>query len=275
LLGVSKSSLYYVPVPIPQRDIDIMALLDKKYTDRPYYGVRRMTVYLQRDEKVEVGRDHVRTLLRQMGIMALFPTRNLSRPNPAHRVYPYLLKGLAITRPNQVWGVDITYIRLARGFAYLVAILDWYSRRVLSWKLSNTLESDFCVAALDEALRRHGRPEIFNSDQGSQFTSEDFIGRLKAEETVKISMDSRGRAYDNIFTERLWWAVKYEDIFLHEYQDIPACRAGLERYFSFYNTERRHQALEYNTPWETYKAGTDWSVNDGRCELMQTTLGRA
>jgi putative transposase len=146
-------------------------------------------------------------------------------------VYPYLLKGVEITRPNQVWSVDITYIRLAHGFAYLVAIIDWYSRRVLSWRLSNTLESDFCVEALDESLRRHGKPEIFNSDQGSQFTSEAFIARLKAEETVKTSMDGRGRAYDNIFVERLWWAVKYEDIFLHDYQDIPECKSGLERYY--------------------------------------------
>jgi putative transposase len=264
-----------VPVPVSQRDLNIMALLDQKYTDRPYYGVRRMWKYLQMDKKITVGRDHVRTLLRKMGIMALFPTRNLSKPNPSHRIYPYLLKGLEIVRPNQVWGVDITYVRLARGFAYLVAIIDWYSRRVLSWKLSNTLESGFCVEALDDALQRHGKPEIFNSDQGSQFTSEVFIDRLKAEETVRISMDGRGRAYDNIFTERLWWAVKYEDIFLHEYQDIPACRAGLERYFSFYNTERRHQSLEYQTPWEMFRAGIDWSVNDGRNGLMQTTLGRA
>lgn len=265
-----------MPVPVSQRDLDIMSLLDQKYTDRPYYGVRRMWKYLQIDKEIAVGRDHVRTLLRRMGIMALFPTRNLSKPNPAHRIYPYLLKGLEIVRPNQVWGVDITYVRLAqRGFAYLVAIIDWYSRQVLSWRLSNTLDSGFCVEVLDDALRRHGRPEIFNSDQGSQFTSEDFIGRLKAEETVKISMDGRGRAYDNIFTERLWWAVKYEDIYLHEYQDIPQCRAGLERYFSFYNTERRHQSLEYKTPLETYKTGIDWRVNDGQTGMMQTTLGRA
>ena len=264
-----------MPAPVSQRDLDIMALHDEKYTDRPYYGIRRMTVYLQRDEKVDVGKDHVRTLLRRMGIMALFPTRNLSRPNPAHRVYPYLLKGVEIVRPNQVWSVDITYIRLAHGFAYLVAVIDWYSRRVLSWRLSNTLESDFCVEALNEALRRHGKPEIFNSDQGSQFTSEDFINRLKAEETVKISMDSRGRAYDNIFVERLWWAVKYEDIYLHDYQDIPECKRGLEKYFGFYNAERRHQSLEYKTPWEAYKAGMNWDVADGRNSLMQTTLGRA
>ena len=157
-----------MPVPVSQRDIDIMALLDLKYTDRPYYGVLRMTAYLQKDEEITVGKDHVRTLLRRMGIMALFPTRNLSKPNPAHRVYPYLLKGVEITRINQVWSTDITYVRLGRrGFAYLVAVIDWYSRRVLSWKLSNTLESGFCVEALDEALRLHGKPEIFNSDQAA------------------------------------------------------------------------------------------------------------
>ena len=264
-----------MPVPVSQRDIDIMALLDQKYTDRPYYGVLRMTTYLQIDEKIVIGKDHVRTLLRRMGVMALFPTRNLSRPNPAHRVYPYLLRGVDIMRVNQVWSIDITYVRLGRGFAYLVAVIDWYSRRGLSWKLSNTLESEFCVEALDEALRLHGKPEIFNSDQGCQFTSEAFINRLKAAETVKISMDGRGRAYDNIFVERLWWTVKYEDIFLHGYQNIPECKSGLERYFRFYNTERRHQSLENRTPWEAYKAGMAWNVTDGRNSLMQTTLGRA
>ena len=275
MLGINKSTLYYEPVPVCQRDVDIMALLDKKYTDRPYYGVLRMTTYLQKDEKYVIGKDHVRTLLRRMGIMALFPTRNLSKPNPAHLVYPYLLRGVDITRVNQVWSIDITYVRLGRGFAYLVAVIDWCSRRVLSWKLSNTLESEFCVEALDEALRLHGKPEIFNSDQGSQFTSAAFINRLKAAETVKISMDGRGRAYDNIFVERLWWTVKYENIFLHDYESIPECRSGLERYFRFYNTERRHQSLENRTPWEVYKAGMDWNVADGRNSLMQTTLGRA
>lgn len=276
LLGVSKSSLYYVPVAVSQRDLNIMALLDNKYTDRPYYGVRRMWKYLQIDKKIVIGRDHVRTLLRKMGIMALFPNRNLSKPNMAHKIYPYLLKGLDIVRANQVWSADITYVRLAqRGFAYLVAIIDWYSRRVLSWRLSNTLESDFCVDALDDALRRYGKPEIFNSDQGAQFASGDFIGRLEDVKSVKISMDGRGRAYDNIFTERLWWAVKYEEIYLHEYQDIPQCRAGLEAYFNFYNTKRRHQSLGYKTPCETYAAGLDWRVKDGEIGMMQTTLRMA
>lgn len=255
MLGVNKSTLYYEPAPVSQRNLDIMALLDKKYTVRPYYGVRRMTVYLRKDEGYDVGKDLVRTLLRLMGIMALFPKKNLSRRNPAHKVYPYLLRGVAIVRVNQVWSVDITYVRLAHGFAYLVAIIDWYSRRVLSWRLSNTLESDFCVEALKESLTLYGKPEIFNSDQGSQFTSESFTKILIDEKSVKISMDGRGRAYDNIFVERLWRSVKYEDIFLHQYQNIPECKVGLGKYFRFYDAERRHQALDYKTPREVYLEG--------------------
>ena len=251
-----------------------MTLLDKKYTARPYYGVRRMTAYLQKDEKYEVGKDHVRTLLRRMGIMALFPTRNLSKPNPAHKIYPYLLSGVAIVRVNQVWSVDITYIRLAHGFAYLVAVIDWYSRRVLSWRLSNTLESGFCVEALEESLRLYGLPEIFNSDQGSQFTSESFTSRL-LENNVKISMDGRGRAYDNIFIERLWRSVKYEDIYLRQYQNIPECKTGLGKYFGFYDTERRHQSLDYKTPQEVYSEGLANYCEGGRSRVMQSTLGRA
>lgn len=255
MLGVNKSTLYYEPAPVSQRNLDIMTLLDRKYTVRPYYGVRRMTVYLRKDEGYDVGKDLVRTLLRLMGIMALFPKKNLSRRNPAHKVYPYLLRGVAIVRVNQVWSVDITYVRLAHGFAYLVAIIDWYSRRVLSWRLSNTLESDFCVEALKESLTLYGKPEIFNSDQGSQFTSESFTKVLIDEKSVKISMDGRGRAYDNIFVERLWRSVKYEDIFLHQYQNIPECKLGLGKYFRFYDAERRHQALDYKTPREVYLEG--------------------
>lgn len=275
LLGINISTLYYVPVPVSQYDLDIMALLDKKYTDRPYYGVRRMTVYLVKDEGYDIGKDYVRTLLRRMGIMALFPTRNLSKPNPAHKIYPYLLKGVKIVRVNQVWSVDITYVRLAHGFAYLVAIIDWYSRRVLSWRLSNTLECEFCVEALEEAIALYGTPEIFNSDQGSQFTSESFTGRLLAEENVKISMDGRGRAYDNIFVERLWWSVKYEDIYLNGYQGIPDCKSGLGRYFRFYNMERRHQSLDYKTPCEVYAKGIAKRGVSSRDRELQSTLGRA
>ena len=267
MLGINKSTLYYEPVPVSQTDLDIMTLLDKKYTARPYYGVRRMTAYLQKDEKYEVGKDHVRTLLRRMGIMALFPIRNLSKPNPAHKIYPYLLSGVEIVRVNQVWSVDITYVRLAHGFAYLVAVIDWYSRRVLSWRLSNTLESGFCVEALEESLRLYGLPEIFNSDQGSQFTSESFTSRL-LENNVKISMDGRGRAYDNIFIERLWRSVKYEDIYLRQYQNIPECKTGLGKYFGFYDTERRHQALDYKTPQEVYSEGMANCCEGGRSRVM-------
>lgn len=251
-----------------------MALLDKKYTARPYYGVRRMRVYLTKDEGYIIGKDHVRTLLRLMGIMALFPTRNLSMSNPAHKIYPYLLKGVEVTRSNQVWSIDITYIRLAHGFAYLVAVIDWYSRRILSWRLSNTLESDFCVEALEESMELYGTPEIFNSDQGSQFTSESFTSRLIAK-NVKISMDGRGRAYDNIFVERLWRSVKYEDIYLRQYQNIPDCKIGLGEYFRFYDAERRHQALDYKTPREVYFEGMKNCGVSSRDREMQSTLGRA
>ena len=274
LLGINKSTLYYEPVPVSQEDLDIMALLDKKYTARPYYGVRRMTAYLTKDEGCVVGRDHVRTLLRRMGIMALFPTRNLSKPNLAHKIYPYLLTGVEILRVNQVWSVDITYVRLAHGFAYLVAVIDWYSRRVLSWRLSNTLESDFCVEALEESMRLYGKPEIFNSDQGSQFTSESFTSRLIAG-NVRISMDGRGRAYDNIFIERLWRSVKYEDIYLRQYRSIPECRIGLGEYFRIYDVERRHQSLDYKTPYEVYCEGIGQRGDGAGEREKQSTLGRA
>jgi putative transposase len=186
-----------------------------------------------------------------MGLMAVYPKPNLSKPAPGHKIYPYLLRGLAITRPNQVWSTDITYIRLAGGFVYLVAIIDWYSRYVLSWSVSVTLESSFCLEALDEAIRLYGKPDIFNSDQGCQFTSLEFIDRLKAE-GIRISMDGRGRALDNIFVERLWRSVKYEDVYLHEYVTVPQVVLGLKKYFLFYNTERQHQSLDYRTPSEVY-----------------------
>ena len=274
LLGINKSTLYYVPVPVSREDLEIMALLDMKYTARPYYGVRRMTVYLTKDEGFVIGKDHVRTLLRRMGIMALFPTRNLSKPNPAHKIYPYLLKGVEVTRSNQVWSIDITYIRLAHGFAYLVAVIDWYSRRVLSWRLSNTLESDFCIEALEESMALYGTPEIFNSDQGSQFTSESFTSKLIAR-NVKISMDGRGRAYDNIFIERLWRSVKYEDIYLRQYQNIPECKTGLGEYFRTYDVERRHQALDYKTPQEVYFEGMKNCVVSDRDREMLSTFKKS
>lgn len=233
----------------------MMNLLDAEYTIHPFYGVRKMKRFL-REKGHKVGNDHVRTLLRKMGLFAVFAKPNLSKPHPEHRIYPYLLAGVTITRPNQVWSTDITYVRLGQGFAYLTAIIDWHSRYVLSWRLSNTLESAFCVEALEEAIAKYGCPEYFNTDQGSQFTSEEFIGALTAPDRhINISMDGKGRAHDNIFVERLWRTVKYEDIYLHGYQNIPEAREGLTKYFEFYNMERYHQSLNDATPWQIYSGG--------------------
>lgn len=229
-----------------------MNLLDAEYTEHPFYGVRKMKKHLNKKGYL-VGNDHVRTLLRKMGLVAVFAKPNLSKPHPAHRIYPYLLKDVELTRSNQVWSTDITYVRLGHGFAYLSAVIDWHSRYVLSWQLSKTLESSFCVEVLEEAIRNYGCPEIFNTDQGSQFTSEEFIGSLTAPgRNISISMDSKGRAHDNIFVERLWRTVKYENIYLNGYQSIPEAREGLRKYFEFYNKERFHQSLDDNTPWHVY-----------------------
>lgn len=230
-----------------------MRLLDEKYLKTPFYGVLRMREWLKKIKNLVVNPKRVRRLLRTMGLMALYPKRNLSKPAPGHKIYPYLLRGLAILRPNHVWSTDITYIRLAQGFVYLVAVIDWHSRYVLSWGVSVTLESGFCVDALDEALRLYGKPEIFNTDQGSQFTSADFTGRLQSQ-GIRISMDGRGRALDNIFVERLWRSVKYEEVYLHDYANVTAAIQGLKKYFWFYNTERQHQSLDYQTPQEVYAA---------------------
>ena len=230
----------------------MMNLLDAEYTKHPFYGVRKMKKYL-RTKGYKVGKDHVRTLLRKLGLVAIFPKPNLSKPHPDHAIYPYLLRDVEITQPNQVWSTDITYVRLGQGFAYLTAVIDWHSRYVLSWRLSNTLESSFCVEALEEAIRNYGCPKIFNTDQGSQFTSQEFIGALTVPgRNISISMDGKGRALDNIFVERLWRSVKYEDIYLHGYQNIPEAREGLKKYFEFYNRERFHQSLDDNTPWQVY-----------------------
>jgi len=231
-----------------------MSLLDEQYMKTPFYGVRNMTLAM-RAQGVTVGKDHVRTLLRKMGLTAIFPKPNLSKPHPENRVYPYLLRDMEIIRPNQVWCADITYIRLAWGFAYLVAIVDWYSRYVLSWRLSNTLEADFCVEALQEAITKYGIPEVFNTDQGTQFTSQEFIGVL-TRNSVSISMDGRGRCLDNIFIERLWRTVKYQNVYLKGYRTIPEARAGLTEYFEFYNKEKFHQGLDNKTPWQVYSQGT-------------------
>ena len=254
LLDINRSTLDYKPIGINPRDQEMMNLLDKQYTETPFYGVIKMTEFLREEKKIRVGRDHVRTLLRKLGLVAVFAKPNLSKPHPEHLVYPYLLKDVDIKGTNHVWSADITYVRLAQGFAYLVAIIDWHSRYVLSWRLSNTLDSSFCVEALEEALFRYGNPEIFNSDQGSQFTSNEFIGVLTGK-SISISMDGRGRAFDNIFVERLWRSVKYECIYLNGYQNIPEVREGLSRYFEFYNMKRFHQSLAYKTPWQIYSGG--------------------
>jgi len=250
LLSVPRSTLYCPPAGPKAEDLLVMRRLDEQYTATPFYGVERMTAALHRDG-LRIGHNRVRRLLRQMGLEAIYPKPRLSVPGgPEHRVYPYLLRRLRIDRPNQVWSSDITYVRLRQGFAYLVAILDWFSRYVLSWCLSTTLDAWFCVQALREALRT-GRPDIVNTDQGSQFTSGGWIDALH-EAGVAISMDGRGRVFDNIFTERLWRSVKYEDVYLKDYERVDEARAGLGAYFRFYNTARLHQALGYRLPAEVH-----------------------
>jgi len=253
LLGVNRGMLYYQRCGLKESDVAVMHLMDEQYTRTPYYGVERMTAWLHR-LGIGTGHNRVRRLLRLMGLEAAYPKPRLSRPGgPEHRIWPYLLRGLAVERPNQVWSADITYIRLWRGFVYLVAVMDWYSRYVLSWSLSTTLDAWFCVEALRRALAV-GHPEIFNSDQGSQFTSEAFTGILQ-DAGVSISMDGRGRAFDNIFVERLWRSVKYEEVYLKDYGVVDEARRGLSDYFVLYNTERLHQSLGYKTPAEVYFGG--------------------
>jgi putative transposase len=254
LLGLARSTFYYVSIRDDAQDEALMRLLDEEYTRHPFYGVRRMTHWLQ-TQGWDAGLKRVRRLLRLMGLEAIYPKPRLSIPAPGHRIYPYLLRGVAIERPNQVWSTDITYIRMAHGFVYLTAIMDWFSRYVLSWRLSITLENDFCIEALDEALRRHGQPDIFNSDQGSQFTSEAFTDRLLTH-GVRISMDGRGRAFDNIFIERLWRTVKYEEVYLRDYDGVPHARESLYTYFAYYNEERPHQALGNATPCQRHRGGS-------------------
>jgi putative transposase len=249
LLGVSRASLYYQPVGESEENLRLMRRIDEQYTRRPFYGARRMAVWL-RGQGYQVNRKRVARLMTVMGIEAVYPQRNLSQPAEGHQIYPYLLEGVAIERVNQVWSADITYIRMAQGFVYLVAVMDWFSRFVLSWALSLTLELEFCLEALRRALR-WGRPEIFNSDQGSQFTSEKFIGELERR-GVAVSMDGRGRCLDNIFIERLWRSLKYEEVYLRDYAVVPEARAGIGRYFEFYNHERPHQSLAYQTPAAVY-----------------------
>jgi putative transposase len=252
LVGLARSSYYYQPVAASAEELTLLRLLDEQYTRTPFYGVRRMT-WVLRQQGYAVNPKRVRRLLRTLGLAALAPQPGTSRAAPAHPVYPYRLRGVAVERVDQVWSSDITYIRLRGGFAYLAAVLDWHSRYVLSWALSNSLEVGFCLAVLEAALAR-GRPEIFNSDQGAQFTSPAFTGRLLAA-GVTISMDGRGRALDNVFVERLWRSVKYEEVYLQDYGGMGEAQRGLGRYFGFYNAERPHQALGYRTPLSVYGSG--------------------
>ena len=242
-----------LPEDAAAEDLLLCRLIDEEYTNRPFYGSRRMVVFLRGAGHV-VNRKRVQRLMRSMGLAGMAPGPNTSKAHPKHRVYPYLLRGVPVTRPNQVWSTDITYIRLARGFAYLVAVIDWYSRRVLSWRISNSMDASFCVDCLEEALIGHGKPDIFNTDQGVQFTSQAFTGVL-LREGVAISMDGRGRALDNIFVERLWRNVKHEDVYLNGYATMGDLTVGLTRYFAFYNEERPHQSLNYQTPDVVYASG--------------------
>lgn len=251
LLGISRSSLYY-QAKTNERDLYLMNLIDEIYTDNPTYGQRTIMALIRRDHRLQVGRRHIRTLMIKMGLTAIYPKkkRNLSQPNQQHKVYPYLLRGLAITRPNQVWSTDITYIRLEHGFCYLTAIIDWYSRYVVAWELSNTLDMEVCLRVQAQAYAQ-ATPEIFNSDQGSHFTSPKFIAK-SLEQGVRISMDGKGRCLDNILIERLWRTVKQQDIYIKHYESVTECRAGLTRFFDRYNNYRPHQSLNYLTPAQVY-----------------------
>ena len=272
LLDISRASLYYKPVQPSAEEIAIKHRIDEIYTKSPFYGSRRISVLLKR-EQYEVCRHTVRRYMREMGIKAIYPGPNLSRRDLAHRLYPYLLRGLAITTANQVWGIDITYIRLVAGWMYLVAVLDWYSRYIVSWELDQSLEQPFVMAAVEQALAK-ARPGIWNSDQGSHFTSPQYIQRLKTA-GVQISMDGKGRALDNIFTERLWRSIKYEEVYLHSYVSPREARQNITRYMRFYNEERPHQSLDYRTPAEVYFSceNEKHQRNDSIMKGEKSTLG--
>src|SRR5438477_2693726 len=252
LLALPRSSVYRKPAEVDAEDLAIMALIDRHYLARPYYGSRRMAAWLA-TQGHHVNRKRVQRLMRLLGLATIYQRPKTSKPAAAHKIYPYLLRGLAIERVNQVWCSDVTYIPMAKGF-YLVVIMDWVSRAVLAWRVSNTLGADFCVEALEEALLRYGRPEIFNTDQGSQFTSDDFTGTLKRH-GIMISMDGKGRCMDNIFVERLWRSLKYEEVYLHAYATVAEAKAGIGAWLEFYNIERQHQSLGYRTPRQIYQKG--------------------
>jgi len=250
LLTLNRSTYYYKKKPVKPEDLELMRIIDEQYLKTPSWGTRSMRNYLRR-LGYKINRKRVQRLMRLMGLEAIYPKPKTSRPHPAHKVYPYLLRNMIVDRPNQVWTADITYIPMSRGFMYLVAVMDWHSRKVLSWRISNTLDTEFCVEAVEEALSRYSAPEIFNTDQGAQFTSSDFTELLKSHK-VQISMDGRGRVQDNIFIERLWWTLKYQYLYLWSFNDGTELRQGLGQWFEFYNTERSHQALDNLTPDEVY-----------------------
>jgi putative transposase len=261
LLKVARSTLYYQPAPVSVDDLAVMRRIDELYLASPFYGSRRMTAVLRR-AGWRVNRKRVQRLMRVMALEAIYQKPNTSRGHPAHKVYPYLLRGLAIDRPNQVWCADITYIPMAKGFVYLVAVMDWFSRRVLAWRLSITMETDFCVEAVRDAMERYGQPEIFNTDQGVQFTSAAFLDELEGQ-GVRVSMDGKGRFLDNIFIERLWRSLKYEEVFIKAYGSVAEVRLGIGRWLVFYNDERPHQALGYRTPRAVFE--------DEACDIVDNT----
>ena len=249
-LGMARSTVYALPTPVSDRDLDLMRRIDRLHLEMPYAGSRMLRDLLYQDG-IEVGRKHVATLMKRMGIEALYRKPKTTKKHPQHRVYPYLLRGLSINRPNQVFAMDITYIPMARGFVYLVAVLDWYSRKVLSWRVSITMDVHFCLEALEEAIAHYGAPEIVNTDQGSQFTSQAFTGLLK-KHGIRISMDGKGSWRDNVFIERLWRSVKYEEVYLHAYDTVSDSRAGAGKYFNLYNRRRPHSSLKRKTPDQVY-----------------------
>jgi len=250
VLEISRSTVYYQPRPISDQDLWLMRRIDELHLNYPFAGSRMLRGLLAQ-QNLEVGRRHIKTLMRKMAIEAIYRKPNTSKPAPGNRIYPYLLRNLVVSRPNQVWAMDITYIPMARGFVYLAAVVDWFSRRILAWKLSITMDTSFCIEALEEALSMNEKPEIFNTDQGSQFTSEAFTERLK-EEGIKISMDGRGRWRDNVFVERVWKSIKYEEVYLHAYESVSQARASIGRYIDFYNTIRPHSSLRELTPDQVY-----------------------
>jgi len=247
LLDIPRSSFYYIPEPVSDEELALMKLIDQCYLELPYYGTRRIKDWLYDEHGLVVNRKRIQRLRRLLAIETLYPKRNLSLANQKHKVYPYLLRGLDINRPNQVWSTDITYIPMAKGFIYLIAVMDWYSRKVLSWRVSTSMDTSFCIDALEEAIQTYGSPEIFNTDQGSQFTSEEFTGVLKAND-IAISMDGKGRWVDNVFVERLWRSVKYEEVYLNAYDTVADAKTRLGKYFERFNTKRRHQGINGLTP---------------------------